>query len=156
MGFCRILGFALTGLLLNGCGGGGGSAGNNGADGASGGAPVAVGTPNAALVLTVVGAVANQVTSLSASSPATLSVTFTDPSGAPVADAIISFTPNMPILVKFSPSSGSNTTDKSGRTSIQVIPGNTISTGPVSINASVTYNGSSVTSNTVQLNVTQG
>lgn len=157
-GFRHLIIFALATTLLNGCGGGGGSPGATGGStaGASGSGPVALGTASAGLTLTVANGTPNQVTIFSAANPAILTAKFIDAKGAPVSGATVRFTPNLPALVQFSPTAGQGLTGSDGTFTVRVLPGNTVSSGPVSVTADVASNGSTVSSNTVQLYVTQG
>ncbi len=108
----RVVAIAVGSMLLNGCGGG--SLGATGTNSASGSAPVASRTVNALLSLALANGVANQVTIFSAATSAIRIVRCVDPTGAAVAGTTIPFTPNLPVPVRFLPSSGTGIMDKSG------------------------------------------
>lgn len=129
--------------LLTACGGGGGNPGGTGT--VNPGTPGGGGTPPATPVMTLalVDATGNATTSLSGAQAGTLRATVKTAAGAPVANAVVTFTPSDTALVEITPPSA--LTDSSGIAVTTVKPASVTSAGALSITANSVINGTTAT-----------
>lgn len=138
MRFLNFLGVSLYVLVVSACGGGGGNPGSQGGSGAQ-----PVGVLNVQVVSGVGGV---QTFSISASDKtAKAKVILKDKLGAPVKNAIVTFSETGSGLLKFSPDSATALTNTNGEAEIDIEPVSATSIGATSISAIAQVAGVDVT-----------